>query len=253
MPPLADHARKYLLAQPGVTEQILNNHLEAWKTSKPATINDIYLQLLRSSVNRRGMPNVIGKIERMHDALNCFSPEVVAQRSPENILSDLQARRIAKADPGHWWKTFIGAASTGAKFLQAFKTAEDFRDFVDSFQSNPHKVLALPLLLKEEIVGFGFALACDFLKETGHQGYIKPDVHINAICSAAKVTNAASDIGIFKDVLTYCQTNGLVPYEFDKLLWLVGTGNFHLNGLRVNTNRDAFIQSWMLDQQGKVL
>ena len=31
------------------------------------------------------------------------------------------------------------------------------------------------------------------------------------------------------------------PYEVDKLFWLVGSGNFYLDNIRINTNRSWFI------------
>ena len=39
----------------------------------------------------------------------------------------------------------------------------------------------LALLLKNEIHGYGFALACDFLKENYSPEYAKPDTHIQVI------------------------------------------------------------------------
>ena len=40
---------------------------------------------------------------------------------------------------------------------------------------------ALPLLLVQEIDGFGFALACNFLRELGYENFSKPDVHLRKI------------------------------------------------------------------------
>jgi len=40
------------------------------------------------------------------------------------------------------------------------------------------------MLLAYEIYGYGFPLACDFLKELGYNQYGKSDVHINEIFSS---------------------------------------------------------------------
>jgi hypothetical protein len=111
-----------------------------------------------------------------------------------------------------------------------------------SFNFNEHSKLALPLLLKEEIFGFGFALACDFLKENGYKGYLKPDTHINDICRALGITEATNDFGVFKDAVAYCETNSLVPYEFDKLLWLIGSGHFYQSKILVPVDKEVFIR-----------
>jgi hypothetical protein len=101
------------------------------------------------------------------------------------------------------------------------------------------------LLLKEELFGFGFALACDFLKESGYNGFVKPDTHLNDICRAAGITTADKDFDVFKDVVAYCAEHDLVPYEFDKLIWLVGSGNFYLINRTVAADKGAFIATWM--------
>ncbi|BDX18097.1 hypothetical protein MFKK_09070 [Halopseudomonas aestusnigri] len=99
------------------------------------------------------------------------------------------------------------------------------------------------MLLKEEIFGFGFALACDFLKETGYPDFVKPDTHINDISRGLGITDAKNDFGVFKDLEAYCQRIDMLPYEVDKLFWLVGSGRFYLNNLKVNTSKWDFIKN----------
>jgi thermostable 8-oxoguanine DNA glycosylase len=140
----------------------------------------------------------------------------------------------------HWVnysKTILSAAS----FVSQFRGPKAFNDFVESFYRDAHARIALPLLIKEEIHGFGLALACDFLKENGYEGFVKPDVHLIEICRGVGVTTASSDFGVYKDVIAYCELHGLVPYEFDKLIWLVGSGKFYKSALVVPTSKRDFI------------
>jgi thermostable 8-oxoguanine DNA glycosylase len=126
--------------------------------------------------------------------------------------------------------------------LSSYKNIKDFNALVDSFPTNTPSRLALPLLLQEEIFGFGFALACDFLKENGHPDFVKPDRHINFIAKKLGITKATSDFQIFKDVISYCRRIDAIPYEVDKLFWLVGSGDFYLSTFKVNSLKANFVK-----------
>lgn len=250
---LVRNARSYLLSLPGVSEEALDAHLNSWHHLRKESIPDIFRTLLHHAKNRQGMPNSIGDIARLHDVFFGFSPEQVAAHYPthRDILNEIVARRIPTAgaiNPDNQrshWVIYAKAALSAAHFLRDFPTAQSFHDFVQSFYTNHHSRLALPLLLKEELFGFGFALACDFLKESGYSEFVKPDTHLNDICRAAAITGAETDFGVFKDVVAYCTEHELVPYEFDKLIWLVGSGNFYLINRTVPTDKGAFIAEWM--------
>ena len=199
------------------------------------------------------MPNSIGDVERLREVFFGFDPTQVAAKckTHKDILDRIAEKRVSTAgivDPVNQrshWVIYAKAALSAAKFLRDFPTVQSFHKFVQSFYINHHSRLALPLLLKEELFGFGFALACDFLKESGYEGFVKPDTHLNDICRAAGITTAESDFGVFKDVVAYCTEHGLVPYEFDKLIWLVGSGNFYLTNQKLPVNKERFIITWL--------
>ena len=117
------------------------------------------------------------------------------------------------------------------------------------FDVDDRKRAALPMLLSQEIDGFGFALACDFLKELGFRTFAKPDVHVKAIVKGLGLSSEnANDYAVFKAVVRIAANCGQTPYNVDKLLWLVGSGLFydhpHLGRKgRVRTDRTAFIRS----------
>ena len=71
-------------------------------------------------------------------------------------------------------KTILSAAL----FLSQFKNGDEFYQWARLFYENKQAMAALPLIIAEEVVGLGYPLSCDFLKELGFIEYGKPDVHI---------------------------------------------------------------------------
>ncbi len=248
---LISAGRKYLLAKPKVTEIILDNHLKQWQKGKKDSIRDLFCSMLEHAKNRGGMPNYIGEIKNLSEVLFNFNPQKIIRNysSWHDIFDAISHQKIKvpsameKNNPRNSWVVYTKATFSCAQFLSTFKSAQEFHNFVSSFYTNEYTKLALPLLLEKEIFGFGFALACDFLKENGYPEFIKPDTHIKDIVRGVGITHAETDYDIFKEVVAYCSNNGLVPYEFDKLLWLIGSGNFYLNKLSVPTNKWEFIKS----------
>lgn len=252
MPQLVRNARAYLLSLE-VSDAQIDSQLTHWKELRQDSLEGIYRSFLVHAKNRRGMPNTIGDISRLKGIFFNFDPlKVISHYSSHtDILNEIIKKKIPTSgaidiqnNKSHW-VIYAKSALASGKFLSRFQTAQDFHDFVQSFYVNEYSRLALPLLLKEEIFGFGFALACDFLKESGHSGFIKPDTHVNDICRAANITCSPTDFGVFKDAIKYCEKHDLVPYEFDKLIWLVGSGNFYLHNLKVPASKSEFISKWL--------
>ena len=89
------------------------------------------------------------------------------------------------------------------------------------------------MLLSYEIHGFGFPLACDFLKEIGYTGFGKPDTHLKKIFGKLHLSRSSKDYDVFRAILRIAAHAGKTPYEVDKIFWLVGSGNFYHNGLGI--------------------
>lgn len=243
-------AKAYLLALPDVTEEMLNQHLYYWREKKPKDMNALFYAFLNHAKNRQGMPNSIGKINSLSEVLFNFDPYKVASNysSWSDVFNSIQASgyrppgRMDKENNKTYWVIYCKAITSISQFLSSYSSIEDFNAFVESFLTNTHSRLALPLLLQEEIFGFGFALACDFLKENGYPDFVKPDTHINYITKELGITKATSDYHVFKDVISYCQRIEAIPYEVDKLFWLVGSGNFYLSNFQVKSSRVHFVE-----------
>jgi hypothetical protein len=250
-------ARAYLLrfGAQGITDEVLQHYLSPLPRITPSTMAEVFRRLLESAQNKGMMATVIGRavggLDSLAPVLDDFDPARVTQRFtlPDDLLDIIirECRPVGKLRraQGSLWPLFARATLSGARFLCQFSSGPEFIRWVQTFDDDPRKRAALPLLLSQEIDGFGFALACDFLKELGFLNFAKPDVHVKAIVKGLKLSSeTANDYGVFKDVVRIAAHCDRTPYDVDKLFWLVGSGYFYDHPLigRVATNRSAFIQ-----------
>ncbi|MEZ5329816.1 MAG: hypothetical protein R3F19_32615 [Verrucomicrobiales bacterium] len=248
---LYDRAKAYLLSFEPVTEEMLERQIQEWETKKPSSIKDLFKAFLHHAQNRQGMPNSIGEIEELSSILFEFDHIAVVENygNWEAIFDAIfeseysPPGRMVKGNKKSHWVVYCKAIASISMFLARYRSLEEFQDFVDGFLTNEQSKLALPLLLSEEIFGFGFALACDFLKENVSPYFIKPDTHINEIAREVGITKSTQSYQIFKDVQLYCSNIGVLPYHVDKVFWLVGSGNFYLSNVRVRSSRQEFLAS----------
>lgn len=241
--------KEYLLTF--VDVDLLEKHLTLGENEKPTTLNDLFLGLLESLSNRRNMPQTIGDIETLSSVLFGFDPHQVKEEYGNNwellfqrIKSECNPTgKMAVDEKGSYWVIFCRGVISGAKFLSIFSSFEEFNEFVNHFYFNEYTRAALPMLIEKEVVGLGFALACDFLKENGYTEFVKPDVHIKAIFKGLGICDPESDdYEVFKGVVRFSKIIGETPYAVDKLFWLIGSGYFYLDEIRVKTNRKEFIK-----------
>jgi len=253
-------ARAYLLDQrlQGVTDELLQHYLSPPSCLVPRTMPEVFRRLLESAQNRGMMTTVIGGavggLDSLGPVLADFTPLGVTQRfaSPDDLLDTIvkELRPVGKLRraPGALWPLFARATLSGAQFLGQFADGPEFVAWIQEFNLDPRKRAALPLLLSQEIDGFGFALACDFLKELGFSNFAKPDVHVKAIIKGLKLSSdAASDYAVFKAVVRIAAHCDRTPYDVDKVFWLVGSGRFYDHPEigrkgRIIANRTRFIQ-----------
>ena len=139
------------------------------------------------------------------------------------------------------WPRFCKTIVSGAAFLSQFNEASEFYSWVNFFDRDDKARASLPMLLSYEIDGLGFPLACDFLKELGYIKFGKPDVHLKKIFVALNLAAKEDDYQVFKAIIRVAEHVGVTPYNVDKLFWLIGSGNFYLDGLEVGRHRNYFI------------
>lgn len=196
------------------------------------------------------MPNSIGDITHLSSILFNFNPVSTAEqyKTWNNLFDAIVSSgytppgKMRKDNPMSYWVIYCKSIISISQFLLSYKNINEFNKFVAGFYTNEYSRLALPLLLKNELFGFGFSLACDFLKESGYPEFIKPDTHIKDIAQGIGITEKSSNYHIFKDVVAFCQKAKILPYEVDKIFWLIGSGKFYRFNVKVNTSKWDFIE-----------
>jgi len=244
-------ARKYLLTFNNVNEPLLDKYLDKWKQNVPKSIEDLLEGMLNSVKNRRNMSNTIGNVENLRQCLCGFKPDqIIAEFNNDwkqvftKIKTEYKPKDNLDIDNKRgYWVIFCKAVISASNFLVKFSDLKDFTKFVESFYLDAYTREALPLLLAREIHGMGFALACDFLKENGYPKFVKPDVHIKKIFNGIGLSDSNDDYEVFKDVIRFSETINEIPYRVDKMFWLVGSGNFYDDRIKIPTRRDKFIEN----------
>ncbi len=162
--------------------------------------------------------------------------ELLEKFKKEFNLQDTQNRR-------NLWRIFSGGIISGSNFMASFKDKDDFDSFISTFALNKYTKAALPMLLSKEIRGFGFALACDFLKELGYRDYPKPDVHLIKIFHDLGLSKSTEPYEVYKSIVEMAEAVGKDAYTVDKIFWLISSGRFYLVKIEIGRNRDKFIKS----------
>lgn len=273
-----------------IIEMIIERHLKDWKFRKPEKMDGrygLFYNMINHTTNRQGMNNVIN-LDCCKKALFKYNHYEVLRIYGSNneawkkvfvnfeTIFDLEGVNREKGIVVDFCRSIISIA----KFLSKFNTIDEFYNYVDSFDKNDDKRIELALILAK-IDGYGFALACDFLKENCNPNYVKPDTHIIklftnrdivGILGIEKISQQLSEkttrierykklskenkkkekkesystkdqIEVFKAVRDYSASVDELAYEVDKLFWLVGSGYFYL--LPGRTQKDKTIKTDM--------
>ena len=237
-----DLAKDFLVrsgADKGVTPELVEKYLHLDKTVRPRTVAGLYERVLESAQSANMGAGVIGGsiggVHRLGPVLCDFEPTQVLKKyasSWESVLDEIEARLKPRGSlrrtPRSIWPRYCRTILSGAKFLSQFSSADDFYGWVDLFDEDERARPALPMILSKEIAGFGFALACDFVKELGYENFSKPDVHVKDIFWAIGLSPyGSSDYEVFKAVARVARHVDVTPYDVDKLFWLMGSGYFY--------------------------
>ena len=246
-------AREYLLSFEPITEEILHRHVAFADNSKGVdSIAGVYRQLVQSAQNANMRAGVVGGalsgIERLGQVLCDFNPVKTKAKyrdDSEQLLKDIVAilkpRGQIRRTPKAIWPQFCRSVLSAAGFLSQFSSVKDFISWVERFDKDDRARPALPMLLANEVYGIGFALACDFLKELGYLDFCKPDVHLKKILPALQLSQSNRDYAIFKAIVRIARSNDATPYAVDKTFWLIGSGNFYADDIKIGKHSGDFI------------
>jgi len=232
-----------------VDESILKKQLAYYHNYKPSSIKDVFKQMVSSLKNKQGYVNFIADISQMDSILLGFEPKKVFEKFDnnwkklfikfkekfgQNYRMDIDNKRNA-------WVMYSRGVLSCSKFLSNFNSIKEFDDFVKSFFHNEFTIASLPMLLEKEIFGFGFPLACDFLKELGYVQYGKPDVHLKEIFMELNLIESDTDYEVFKKIVKVSLLVKQDPVIVDKIFWLIGSGNFHESNIKIGRQKSEFI------------
>ena len=223
--------------------------MDYYYARKPESMSDVFKQMIISLKNKQGYLNFIADEKEMDKILFNFNPKSVfetyredwkklfdkfAEKFKSRYKMDINNKRNA-------WVMYSKGVLSGAKFLSNFNSVREFDKFVKSFFHDEFTIAALPMLLEKEIFGFGFPLACDFLKELGYVQYAKPDIHLKDIFLELGLVGSKSDYEVFKKIVKMSKLVNKDPVIVDKIFWLIGSGNFYESGIKIGRQKVKFI------------
>lgn len=231
---------------PELNESVLDRHLE--HESKFDNINDANRRLIESLANRDRMASVINFKAResaLRSILFEYDPEAIIGRYSNanelfTVFKNSFTIRNAQSKK-NLWRIYSEGIISGSKFMSLFKNKNEFDNFIKTFALNKYTKAALPMLLSKKIKGFGFPLACDFIKELGYRDYPKPDRHLKTIFSELELS-ADTDYEVYEAIIEMAEAVGEDAYTVDKIFWLISSGDFYLAKIKTGMRRDEFIR-----------
>jgi hypothetical protein len=260
---LYQEAYAFLLKFEGVTMKLIEAQLlPEPKRTKPDGLNLIYEAILESAQNLQMSPNVIGKsisgekgvIGPLREILFEFDPKKTQAKygacSAEELFGEIRPRLIQPPRDGKnsLWLRYCKTIISASAFLSQFQNHHEFYKFIDTYYDDDKIRPFLPMLLSFEIDGLGFALSCDVLKEMGYVKFGKPDTHTKDILiqlgllGAVPKTSSKADYFSLRLLERIAKSNDTTVYAVDKLLWLIGSGDFYLGKLKIGSKKKEFIE-----------
>ena len=192
--------------------------------------------MLGSATNRNMLPGVIQFGERKPEfariLFNFDHHKVLSQYDARSLFDAFKQNfPIRNADsPRSLWRMFACSTISISEFLSNFIDAAAFDAFVMNFARDKITRAALPMLLEKEIYGYGFALACDFLKELGYTHYPKPDDHLMDVFSVLGLC-PRDPYQVYKAIIEMAEAVGQTAYYVDKTIWLICSGFYYFDGI----------------------
>lgn len=244
-----ESAKKFLneiIDENKLDRSIIEGHL---RHEKFHDIPGINRRLIRSLSNRNMMNSVIGfdnKEKEMRSILFEYTPNKILSTyiNPDELLEKFKIEFKLQniRNKRSLWRKFSEGIISGSEFMASFTDKNDFDKFIKTFSHNKYTKAALPMLLSKEIKGFGFALACDFLKEIGYRDYPKPDVMLIDVFYGLKLSKSNEQYDVYKTIIEMAEAVGEDAYTIDKIFWLIGSGKL-VDNKSIGSNRDKFIMS----------
>jgi hypothetical protein len=218
--------------------------------------NGIFHQLAHTAQDWGMAPIVIGRaignVEKLKEVLFDFNPINVLQKYPNiadwetllnSIVSELKPKGKIRREKQSLWPRYCRSIISSAIFLSKFKTVQDFYGWVEPFENDPARRVELPQRLEREIAGYGFTLACLFFMEIGCASFLKPDIWVIRFFNKLNITKSEDPYIVFNAAVRFAEQVGVTPFCLDRIVWLLGTGDFWLNKVDIGSQLDNFVSS----------
>lgn len=213
--------------------------------SNPQDLKDVFRELIRTAQDYQSMPNVIKFVSRestIKNMLRGYDLEYISSLDPAKLYYSFREEFgvTTKDSKMNSWYKWSCSVVDSAKFVNQFESVETFQSFVNEYQNNVLTRALLPTLVADKIRGIGFALACNALKELGNLKYVKPDVHLIDICEELHLAKR-TPIDVFEIITKIAEESDVEPYKVDKVLWLICSGNFYKDDIRIGSHKSELI------------
>ena len=190
--------------------------------------------------NRFNLPNVInfeGNFAALCTATENFDLYTLARLTPEALTARL-AEAVGCSLPSHSWEAYAEGLIDAARYLIDLDLS--YNDYITQTNENSDAVLRDICRIR----GIGPALARNFLKELGVMEFGKPDVHLLEVFRAFDPT-VINEESFDRSLEVQAARAGVSPYEFDRVIWLICTGDYFKHHLKIKcshkTLRENFI------------
>lgn len=198
--------------------------------------------------NRNGYENFIAPTEELCSILLDFNPKRVLEKffDWKQLFNQLKKKfgdkyKMVINNNKNAWVIFSKGIISCAKFISNFDDFHQFNEFIQPFFLNKFTKESLRTRLGKEIFGYGFALACDLLKELEYVQYGKPDTHIKEIFNELDIVHSNDDFEVFKKIVKIGLNVNEDPVIVDKVFWLIGSGKFHFSEIEIGSQKRDFI------------
>lgn len=252
----------------GLTDSVLDGY---FKVSKVSSLDKAFERGVASvnDNNKKTMANPIAYFRPARkaaiDKVLCgFKLESVRKKygdDVEKLWKDLcnQCVPDSEQSPNGAWYRFAKNIITLAAYLSEFRDIDELYAVFEKADS-PEEKIQLVDTVSSRVAQWGFAMASNWIKDIGLTGYCKPDRHICAIIDGIYQTGD-DEKAVFKKVIEVAKQCNVPPFNLDRVLFLVGSGDFYGQGhanirKSYNGNEEEFIdlfKAQMKSQSIKIL
>ncbi len=210
---------------------------------KLKSLRQLYKGYVFTLQNSAMMPSVIKLQDLDKKFLLNYNCKKIVETYGDSVTEILKAVKRynpnVKTQGRTLWKRFACGVLDGARFFSQFKSVRDFNKFIKPYAKleTEGAIILAQSMGSGYLRGLGFALAMDFLKNSGTSIFpygVKPDSHLMNTIPYIGIIDKSRNSNGFKLELEVVRAVGKISemseysnFELDKLFWLATSGNFY--------------------------